>query len=133
MTVLNISLYENERCRIIHQDSKAVIDTDGPIEWGGNGHSFSPTDLVAAALGSCILSILEPLFERNGFDPQKLELTIAKELSNKPMMIKSLKIDISFPDEVPELFKKKALKILEACPVKRSIHPDVKIDIHLYF
>jgi uncharacterized OsmC-like protein len=85
---------------------------------------------VSAALGSCILSILEPIFQRNGYDPQKLELNIVKELSKNPMMIKSFSIDISYPYNLEESFRKKALKVIEICPVKRSISPDVKITIN---
>jgi len=131
MSALKINLYERERCKIIHQHSGTAINTDGPFEWGGKGRTFSPTDLVSAALGSCILSILEPVFERNGHDPRKLELNILKELSKKPMMIKSLKIDVSYPDKLEDSFQKKVLKVMEICPVKRSISSDVEITINL--
>ncbi|MCP4352086.1 MAG: OsmC family protein [Desulfobacterales bacterium] len=130
MSALKINLFEKERCRIVHKHSETSINTDGPFEWGGKGRTFSPTDLVSTALGSCILSILEPVFERNGYDPQKLELNIVKELSEKPKMIKSFTIDISYPDKLEESFMKKALKTIDICPVKRSISPDVEITIN---
>ncbi len=90
MSKIEINLYEKERCNILHLYSETSIQTDGPFEWGGLGRTFSPTDLLAAALGSCILSILEPVFERNGYDSQKISLTVLKELSKNPYRIKSI-------------------------------------------
>ncbi len=131
MSELKINLFESERCRIVHKHSDTSIETDGPFEWGGKGRTFSPTDLVSAALGSCILSILEPIFERNGFDPRKLGLTIVKKLSKEPMMISSLSIEISYPEKLETSFRKKAMSVIDICPVKRSISQDVEITINL--
>ena len=124
-----MNLYENERCEIIHQESDVMIKTDRPVEYGGKGRSFSSTDLVSAALGSCILTTLEPIFERDGYNPQELELTIVKELSQKPKMIKSFEIQITYPEEILDVFMKKVTRAIETCPVKRSLGEKVEIDI----
>ncbi len=129
MSKIEISLFEKERCNIIHQYSNTTIQTDGPFEWGGQGRTFSPTDLVAAALGSCILSILEPVFERNGYDSKEINLSVLKELSKKPYRIKSISISISYSKELEESFKQKALKVVEACPVKKALNSDVDVII----
>ena len=127
MSTINMNLYESERCKIIHQQSGTIIKTDRPIEYGGKGRSFSATDLVSAALGTCILTTIEPIFKRSGCDPQKLELNIVKELSQKPQRIKSFSITISHPNEIVNSLRKKALKAIETCPVKRSMETQVKI------
>ncbi len=131
MSTVTVNLYEQERCRIIHQHSGTAITTDGPIEWGGKGRTFSPTDLMSAALGSCILSVLEPVFERNGNDPQQVEFTVVKELARNPLRIASFSITIVYPESMTDSFRKKVLKAIETCPVKRSLSPDVDITIEL--
>ena len=120
MSKIEINLFEKERCNIVHQYSNTSIQTDGPFEWGGQGRTFSPTDLVAAALGSCILSILEPAFERNGYDPKKIKLDVLKELSKNPHRIESISISITYSGELKDSFRRKALKMVEICPVKKA-------------
>ncbi len=129
MSELTIKMLEKEKCTIVDQHSGTEICTDAPVEWGGKGRTLSPTDLVAAALGSCVLTILESVFERNGYDPKKIEIKVEKELIDKPFAIKSLAAGISYPDELEASFKKKALTILEMCPVKNAIHPDVETSV----
>ncbi len=130
MSELTIKMLEKERCTIIDQHSGTEICTEAPVEWGGKGRTLSPTDLVAAALGSCLLTILESVFERNGYDPKKIEIKVAKELMDKPFAIKSLSAGISYPDELEASFKQKALTILEMCPVKNAIHPNVETSVN---
>ena len=128
---MRINLYEKERCRISHLNSGTIINTDGPIEWGGKGRSLFPTDLVSAALGSCILSVLEPVFDRSEYDSRKVEITIKKKLSQNPLSIKSLTINISYPDKIKDSFKRKVKKVIETCPVKKSLSSDLNILIKL--
>ncbi|MCG8337600.1 MAG: OsmC family protein [Proteobacteria bacterium] len=129
MSKIEVSLFEKEQCKIVHQHSNTSIQTDGPFEWGGQGRTFSPTDLLAASLGSCILSILEPVFERNGYDSNKIKLTVIKELAKHPHRIKSLALTLSYPDVLEESFKQKAFKMLEFCPVKRALNTEVDVTI----
>ena len=131
MSTITMYLYENERCKITHQQSEVVIKTDRPPEYGGKGRSFSATDLVSAALGSCILTTIESIFERSDCDPQKLKLSIVKELSQKPQIIKSFSIKISHPNEIGDSLRKKALKAIETCTVKRSLGAEVEIIVEI--
>jgi putative redox protein len=131
MSTIKMNLYENERCKITHQQSEVIITTDRPIEYGGKGRSFSSTDLVSAGLGSCILTTIEPIFKRTDYDPKQLELSIVKELSQKPQMIKLFTIKISFSNKIEDSLKKKVLKAIETCPVKRSLGEEVEISVEL--
>lgn len=129
MSEITIKMLEKEKCAITDQHSGAEILTDAPVEWGGKGRALSPTDLVAAALGSCVLTILESVFERNDYDPKKIMVKVGKELVDNPFAIKSLSARISYPDELEVSFKQKALAILEMCPVKNAIHPGIEISV----
>ena len=68
----------------------AEIITDLPPEYGGNGQSFSSTDLVSAALGSCILTPIDNIMEREGFDSKKIRISVIKALSDNSKMIKAI-------------------------------------------
>ena len=97
------------RCEAVHQPSSTLIHTDAPVDNHGLGESFSPTDLVATALASCIATIMGIVAERNEVD------------------LSGLKIEMPIASDHPqaEMLKKAAL----ACPVHKSLHPDIEMPI----
>lgn len=127
MSEFVIQLEDLGRCRIQHAKADAEIVTDLPPEYGGKGRSFSSTDLVAAALGSCILSTIDTVFEREGYDPKKIRVKVAKTLSDRPKMIRSIDVEIAYPEKLSELFLKKAGRAMNLCPVKRSLNESIEI------
>ena len=127
MSEFQIQLQEKGRCRIRHAKTDAEIVTDLPPEYGGQGRSFSSTDLVSAALGSCILSTIDTIFEREGHDPKKIAVKVTKRLSDRPKMIRSIDVEISYPDALSDLFLKKAGRAMNLCPVKRSLNESIEI------
>ena len=129
MSQFIIKLQDKDRCVIKHELSGAEILTDAPPEFGGGGRSFSSTDMVSAALGSCILTSIDKVVERAGHDPKKLTVTVKKTLSQKPKMIKEISVWISYPEKFEEKLLKKLERATEACPVKRSLNDKVNIKI----
>ena len=127
MSEFSIQLYDKGRCRIRHQLADAEIITDLPPAYGGKGRSFSSTDLVSAALGSCILTSIDGILEREGHDPKKLHLSVKKSLSEKPKMIKSIDVTIFYPEALNERLLKKLKRALALCPVKRSLNDQISI------
>jgi uncharacterized OsmC-like protein len=129
MSKFTITLKSSERCHIKHELADAEIETDLPPEYGGQGRSFSSTDLVSAALGTCTITSIGKILEREGYDPNLLKIEIIKELSQAPKMIKAIKLKVIHP----KLFHKDLIKKLEkatnSCPVKRSLNDDVQIEI----
>ena len=114
------------RTQITHTASGAQILTDAPTDNHGKGEAFSPTDLVAAALGSCMVTILSIEARRQGFDPVGLSWTILKRMAANPRRISGIDIELAWVGGPPtgadiEKLKHAAL----TCPVALSLHPDL--------
>lgn len=128
MSQFTITLENQGQSRIRHDLAGTEILTDRPPEYGGQGRSFSATDLVCAALGTCILTTMEQILAREGHDPQKLVMSVQKTLSDHPKMIRAIHLDITYPDPLDDLLKKKLTRAMAACPVKRSLSSQVDIN-----
>ncbi len=129
MSRFTLDLCEKGRCRIRHDLAATEIITDLPPEYGGRGRSFSSTDLISAALGSCILTSIDTILEREGFDSKKLKVSVEKSLSQKPKMISAIALTIFYPDKLNELLLQKLERAAAACPVKRSLHEGIAVSI----
>lgn len=132
MSKFSIRLQDKGRCRIQHELADEHIVTDLPPEYGGKGRSFSSTDMVCAALGSCILTGIESILEREGHDPSKIEMTVEKQLSQKPKMIGSIEIAIGYPDKLDDRLIKKLSRASAMCPVKRSLSENIHINLQFF-
>ena len=122
-------LYKGElRTEAIHLQSNTKIYTDAPKDNNGKGEAFSPTDLVATALASCMISIMGIVALKEGITP--LDGTFAevtKVMVADPRRISEIHIKMTFPKND---FSEKEKKIYEhaalTCPVAKSLHPDIK-------
>ncbi|GIX45543.1 MAG: OsmC family peroxiredoxin [Candidatus Hydrogenedentota bacterium] len=117
-------------CRAVHGPSRQTLTTDAPTDNGGRGSAFSPTDLVATALGTCMLTIMGLVAQRRGWDIAGTQCHVVKEMVANPVRrIGRLQVQITLPpnpeltDEVRAALRQAAL----TCPVKESLHPDVEI------
>lgn len=127
--MVKISLaYEGSlRCRATHGPSGQTLQTDAPVDNHGRGESFSPTDLVATALGSCMATLLGIIADRHHLDLRGMEIVVSKEMSTEaPRRIVRLAttIGIPLPPDHPQR------KVLEnaalTCPVHQSLHPEIE-------
>ncbi len=115
------------RCRAAHGPSQSQIFTDAPVDNHGKGESFSPTDLVATALASCMATVIGIKAQQKGYDIPGLKVAVEKLMSDdSPRRIVRLPITITLPlpPDHPDR------KVLEAtalgCPVHHSVHPDIE-------
>lgn len=129
MSQIKIAYRSSGSCQVVHASTNAAITTDNPPEYGGGGTSFSATDLVAAGLGVCIATTLDPIIERHGIDLSEFSLTVDKTLSRQPKGIEQLVVTISSNVAIPEELMLKLKRAVNHCGVKRSLHPDVKVEI----
>jgi uncharacterized OsmC-like protein len=119
--------YEGDlRCRAVHGPSGESVCTDAPVDNQGRGESFSPTDLVATALASCMATVLGIVARRKGLDLSGMSVRVEKHMSaDAPRRIVRLPVEIRLP--LPPDHPDRAL--LEAtargCPVHQSVHPDI--------
>jgi putative redox protein len=126
--------YEGDlRCAAAHGPSGRSLLTDAPVDNHGRGESFSPTDLVATALGSCMATIMGIAAERHQLDLRGTDIEVTKVMSvDGPRRIARLQttIKVPLPPDHPQraLLENAAL----TCPVHKSLHPEIEkpVDFH---
>ena len=117
-----------------HLASNTEIITDAPVDNNGKGESFSPTDLVATALGTCMITVMGIYAEKNGILMPNVYSRTNKIMSSSPRKISKLKIEIIFEDNQLSEVEKKSLKdVALNCPVAKSLHPDLQQEIEFNF
>lgn len=129
MTKISGKYHGSLRTEMIHQGSNSRIETDAPLDNRGKGERFSPTDLVAAALGSCMLTILAIRARDKGLELGEPNFQIEKVMQAKPRKIAEIKINI----EMNAGLKADERNYLEAearaCPVAMSLAESIKQEI----
>jgi putative redox protein len=115
-----------------HQPSGTELITDAPLDNGGRGQSFSPTDLVATALGTCIVTIMGLVGERHQLDLAGTTVQVEKEMVQHPhRRIGGLRTIVTVPaGACPDPAMRERLQNAAShCPVHRSLHPDIDAPI----
>ena len=123
--------YEGQlHCTATHGPSGATLSTDAPKDNMGKGESFSPTDLIATALGTCMLTTMGIVAQRHNIDMIGARARVTKEMVSQPSRrIGTLGVEIVIPRELGEEDRKRLEHAAHACPVHRSLHPDVNIPV----
>lgn len=117
-------------CELTHEPSGSGIETDAPKDNMGKGERFSPTDLVGAALVSCILTTMAIVAERDGISLRGATAEVTKEMVLTPSRrVGSLSVRVHFPAGIPQSERKRLEKVGTTCPVQQSLHPDVKTSV----
>lgn len=115
-------------CIAHHGPSGVSLETDAPVDNKGRGESFSPTDLVATALITCIATTLAIKADSLGIDLKGMTLSAEKIMSqNLPRKIAEIPVRLTLPPGLPEDIRQILLKDAQVCPVSRSLHPDLTI------
>jgi putative redox protein len=133
---IHIDYQGNLRCAATRSDNAQVIHTDIAQEGGGKGEYVSPTDLVAVAVGTCIMSVLGIVTQRGGANLDGLQIRVIKEMASPPIRrIDTLRVTIIMPpgQVVPRAERMRLERSVQACPVKQSLHPDVKVAIEFVY
>jgi putative redox protein len=122
------------RTKAIHLKSGNSVTTDAPVDNNGKGEAFSPTDLVSAALGSCMMTIMGMVAEREGIDLKGLRSELVKVMSASPRKIAEIKIIFSHPNlAASEVQKQKLKNAAQTCPVALSLSENLKQTISFNF
>ena len=116
-----------------HLRSGSVIVTDAPIDNQGKGEAFSPTDLVATALASCMITIMGIVAERDGIDIEGVTADVDKIMSKEPRRIGEIKIIITFKSILTTDQRGKLERAAKTCPVSGSLHEDLKETIEFSY
>ncbi len=130
MVTMNI-VYQGElRCEAMHGPSDTRLFTDAPVDNHGRGESFSPTDLVATALGSCMLTIMGITADKRQMDIRGTTVRVEKTMVKDPMRrIGTLTVHFQVTGSVTEEDKAALEHAALTCPVHHSLHPDIAIEL----
>jgi putative redox protein len=127
-----LSHYQGQlRCQSSHGPSGSQLDTDAPLDNQGRGERFSPTDLVATALSTCMLTIMGIVAERHGWALEGCSARVQKTMSRTaPRRIERLAVWVQLPDGLDESQRAVLQRAAETCPVKVSLEGAIPMELH---
>jgi len=117
------------KTQLEHGPSGSRIATEAPKDNGGTGGSFSPTDLVGAALASCALTTMALAASREGIAFGEAKATVEKRMTPPPRRIGELVLNIQMPAGLSRAHRTRLEEVAHGCPVARSLHPDLKLPV----
>jgi len=117
-----------------HVRSGEIIITDAPVDNKGRGEAFSPTDLLATALGTCMITIAGIAANEHQFSIDGTQIKVVKIMESNPRRVAEVVLEFNFPENN---YSDKQKKIIETaalnCPVAKSLHPDLKQNIRFNY
>ena len=125
-------IYKGElRTAATHLQSGSVIETDAPTDNQGKGELFSPTDLVATALGACMITTMGIKARTMDIVLDGTRLDVTKVMASDPRRISKIIVHLFFPSTLQLDDKQKEIleRTARTCPVERTLHPDVELDM----
>jgi putative redox protein len=124
-------VYEGQlRCAATHGPSGTTLVTDAPVDNHGRGESFSPTDLLATALGSCMLTYVGLAATKHGWELEGTRLTVKKEMVADPLRrIGRLSVEVRLPKPMDGEGLRILTNAVTTCPVKLSISEAIQVPI----
>lgn len=134
MVEIDVVYQGNLRCLATHCPSGQTLPTDAPLDNQGQGAAFSPTDLVAAALATCVLTTMAIVGRRHGIELAAATAHVTKEMSTAPpRRIAQVAVTINMPAGLTPEQRALLERAAHACPVHKSLHPDVNAPIHFQY
>ncbi|MEC3908732.1 OsmC family protein [Tamlana sp. 2201CG12-4] len=121
MTELKIIYNSTKECFVKHNQSDTTIITQTPKEFGGLGNEFSSTDLLVAALGTCLATSISAILKRNSVALKDIELVVKKELSIKPKAIKGIHVYIQINTLIESSLVQKLERAIKSCLVFKAL------------
>lgn len=121
-------------CTILHEPSGTTLNTDAPADNHGKATSFSPTDLVASALGSCILTVMGLKAKALKLDMVGATATVEKQMTTVPVRrISRMDVTVRVPQQIALDDRFRQEEAAHTCPVHKSMHPDIEMAIAFHW
>lgn len=128
------TVYEGDlRCVATHGPSSEKLATDAPVDNQGKGESFSPTDLVATALGSCMLTVMGIVAKRHDWDMTGARTRVEKHMQAEPRRIGRLVVSMHLPGSLEPKARTTLERAAMTCPVHGSLHPEIEIPVEFHY
>ena len=130
---IEITYEGNLRTKAIHLASGSEILTDAPIDNQGKGEKFSPTDLVATALGSCMLTIMGITANVQNIDISGTRVKVQKTMGKDPRKIAKIDIEIIFGQIISGKHKTILERAAHHCPVSKTLQGNIKENVKFIY
>ncbi len=119
------------RCECTHLQSGTVIETDAPTDNRGKGERFSPTDSLCVALATCVVTTMALKANDMGIDLAGTNIAVTKHMLSEPRRIGKIDVILSFPAALQLEEKDRIIlqRVGDNCPVAKSLHPDLEVNI----
>ncbi len=131
---IDIDYLGDLHCTATHGPSGSRLTTDAPTDNGGRGDRFSPTDLVATALGTCLTTVMGLVARRTGLDLQGTRVRVEKHMTSEPVRrIGGLVAVVTFPHSFSADDRARLERAAAICPVRQSLHPDVRVEMRFEY
>jgi uncharacterized OsmC-like protein len=120
------------RTECTHLQSGSSIETDAPTDNNGKGARFSPTDMLATSLATCMLTVMGIKARTMGFDLNGMQIDVEKKMKADPRRVGGINLTCSIPDSLAGIGEKEKTILKNTgltCPVQKSLHPDIEVNI----
>lgn len=126
-------VYNSElRTTCTHLKSSSSFETDAPVDNHGKGERFSPTDLLATSLATCMITVMGIKARAMGFDLNDIKVDVLKIMKSDPRRVGGIELTFHIPEYLVNI-EEKTRSILKhtghTCPVMHSIHPDIEVKV----
>lgn len=121
MVSISVVYQGDLHCEAVHGPSSTTLVTDAPLDNGGRAESFSPTDLVATALGTCMLTVMGMKARSLDVDIAGATATVEKEMASAPRRIGKLTAVVRMPRDLPADIRTQLEQAAITCPVYQSL------------
>ena len=129
MTTSSIKYLHPLKTKATHNRSGNSLITDAPIDNNGDGAYFSPTDLAATSLASCMLTVMGIYADQNDLELGEINCDLQKEMAANPRRINAITIDFKWETNLPENEIQKLKNIALNCPGAKSLHPEIEQNV----
>jgi len=120
------------RTTLVHLKSASSFETDAPVDNNGKGERFSPTDLMATSLATCMVTVMGIKARNMGFDLDGIKIEVLKIMKADPRRVGGIELTFHIPAALVDI-EEKTKTILKhignTCPVMQSIHPDIEVKV----
>ena len=118
------------RCEATHHGSGAVLITDAPIDNAGKGEEFSPTDLLATSVATCMLTIMGITAKSRNWSIEGSTADVEKQMTQSgPRKVEKLRVHMKLPQQLSNEQRALLQRVAEQCPVKRSLDPSIHLEL----
>ena len=118
------------RCEATHHGSGAVLMTDAPLDNAGKGEEFSPTDLLATSVATCMLTIMGITARSRNWSLEGSTAEVDKQMTQSaPRKVAKLRVHLKLPQQLSNEQRSLLQRVAEQCPVKRSLDPSIHLEL----